>query len=268
MSKHTFLSEAVLAGIGTHTGAECRVVVAPAEDGITFNGIQLRIDNVAAESGFTSIGKLHTIEHLCSAMHALGIDCARITTEAPEMPIFDGSTAPIVELLQAAGMRDLGVPQCALYIRRRVEYEDERGRVSLSPYERLELDVEIDYPEIAAIGRQYARVSLADYPRIAAARSFARMKDIELWHSKGLALGASLATGIGIGEDGRVMNPEGLRSPDEFVLHKVLDAIGDLYTCGMPVIGLYESFKGGHRHNHELMLRVMADEENYEVKDL
>jgi UDP-3-O-[3-hydroxymyristoyl] N-acetylglucosamine deacetylase len=108
--------------------------------------------------------------------------------------------------------------------------------------------------------------SIGEYEaRIAPARSFARTSDIKAWHAKGMALGASLDTGIGIDGDGRVMNPEGLRSADEFVMHKALDACGDLFTCGMPVIGLYTSEKGGHRHNHNLVQALMSEPENYEI---
>ncbi|MDR2098589.1 MAG: UDP-3-O-acyl-N-acetylglucosamine deacetylase [Rickettsiales bacterium] len=284
MANQTTLRRAVtLAGIGQHKGTEniVHIMPAPENGGIVFRlrrggakkDFPLSVENVFGEAGYTSIGEkvgfsLKTIEHVVSAIHGLSLDNLMIDTDSLEMPIFDGSALPVFKKLAAAGSVEQGAPRRAIKVLRRVEFMDEKAAVSLEPASRgLSLDIEIDYPGIRPIGRQHIALDLTreNYERIIApARTFARMSDVEFLHSKGLALGASMKSGIAVDEE-RVLNPEGLRAPDEFVAHKALDAVGDLYAAGRTLVGAYKSLRGGHYHNGMLMKKLLSDPANFEI---
>jgi len=263
------LSEAVrLEAIGQHSGKLCRLSIKPAsvDTGIVVNGLPLRLENVKAAAGFTSMGNLLTVEHVLSCLHGLGITNAVIESESAETPIMDGSSLPLAELIKSV---EQDAPRKVLFVRKPVEFEDKSARVRLLPGDEPIYSVEIDYSDTPAIGREKMEFALtpeAYMKEIAPARTFARMKDVEFLHSQGKALGASLATGIGV-ENDKILNPEGLRLKDEFVRHKILDAIGDMFTTGFPLIGRYESEKGGHFHNHELLVKLMSDPDNYEIAE-
>ena len=266
--QRTLSSRIILETIGQHSGKPCRVEISPApiDSGIVVNGTPLALENVRAEAGFTSIGNLLTVEHMLSALHGLGITNAIITSESAETPIMDGSSVPLVEMIKPI---EQNAPRKVLYVLQPIEFEDKSAKVRLLPCARPEYSVEIDYADTPAIGRdklEFVLTPEAYAAEIAPARTFARMKDVEFLHSHGKALGASLATGIGV-EDGKILNPEGLRMPGEFVRHKVLDAIGDMFTTGLPLIGRYESERGGHSQNHELLVKLMESPENYEIAE-
>ena len=266
--QRTLSARVILETIGQHSGKPCRVEISPApvDAGIVVNSTPLRLENVRAEAGFTSIGSLLTVEHMLSALHGLGITNAIIKSESAETPIMDGSSVPLVKMIKPL---EQNAPRKVLYVLRPIEFEDKSARVRLLPSDKPEYSVEIDYPDTPAIGRDKLEFILTPetyVKEIAPARTFARMKDVEFLHSHGKALGASLATGIGV-EDGKILNPEGLRMVQEFVRHKILDAIGDMFTTGLPLIGRYESVRGGHFQNHELLLKLMADSANYKIAE-
>lgn len=267
MQQRTIESRIEIAGIGVHSGRQQKVEVRPAaaDAGLVFNGERVSVEHVRAEMGFTQMGGVKTIEHLLSALAGLDIDNAEIESHAEEVPVLDGSAAPIVDLIR---VRELDKPRRFLRVRRPVAFEDESARVELLPSAERVFDVKIDYSGTPAIGVQHERIVLDEAvyrARIAPARSFARMSDVEFLRAHGKALGASLETGIAV-EGAKILNPEGLRDPHEFVLHKIMDAIGDMATAGVPILGEYKSFKGGHYHSNMLLKALFADEENYEIE--
>ncbi|MDR1476981.1 MAG: UDP-3-O-acyl-N-acetylglucosamine deacetylase [Rickettsiales bacterium] len=278
----TLASEVRIEGIGQHRGTENSLLVrpAPANCGIVFSiggrEFPLSVENVYGEAGYTTIGdpkgeNLKTVEHLLSAIHALGLDNLLVETASEEVPILDGSALPFVKLLEKAGFSPQNASKKAIRILKKIEFKDDKAEVSLEPAKTgLHLDITIDYPDIKPIGRQEISFVLTpeNYKRLAApARSFARLSDVEYLHSRGLALGASMATGIAVDEE-RVLNHEGLRLENEFVAHKVLDAVGDLFVAGKTLVGRYKSVRGGHYHNNMLMRALLSDPANYEVVEI
>lgn len=282
--QRTIKKEVVIKSIGQHSGKIVGVKIYPADvdNGIVFidntSGkpvrLKLQIDNISAESGCTNIGNIHTIEHMLSAIFGMGIDNLNIEAFGIETPIVDGSAIGFVKQFERVGIVEQNAKRKYLKVVKPVEFYDEKSdtKVQLLPNEKfngLLCDVKIVF-DTKAIGIQTARVVITpeNYRKeIALARTFARLKDIEFWHSKGFALGASLKTGIGV-DDKRVLNKEGLRFKNEFARHKILDAVGDLSTCGYPVIAEYHSFKGGHMHNNALLKKLMSDKSNYEIIEL
>jgi len=265
-------------GIGLHKGESIRLRIEPmdADSGIIFyrsdlgRSIPLSPDAVIDTRMATVIGApdgyISTIEHFLSALYAYGIDNLRIVLEGNEMPIMDGSAVSFCLLLQEAGIRSLDRPKKFLRILRPVEVKEGRKFVRLEPSESMSFDFEIDFDH-PAIGRQRYRFdfSLSEYlEEIARARTFGFARDIQYLQSKNLALGASLKNAIGLDEH-KVLNPEGLRYPDEFVRHKILDAMGDMMVTGYNVLGSYRSFAGSHGLNHRLTQAVLADRANYEL---
>jgi len=265
-------------GIGLHKGESIRLRIEPmdADSGIIFyrsdlgRSIPLSPDAVIDTRMATVIGApdgyISTIEHFLSALYAYGIDNLRIVLEGNEMPIMDGSAVSFCLLLQEAGIRTLDRPKRFLRILKPVEVKDGRKFVRLEPSESMSFDFEIDFDH-PAIGRQRYRFdfSLSEYlEEIARARTFGFARDIQYLQSQNLALGASLKNAIGLDEH-KVLNPEGLRYPDEFVRHKILDAMGDMMVTGFNVLGSYRSFAGSHGLNHQLTKAVLADRANYEI---
>jgi len=265
-------------GIGLHKGESIRLRIEPmdADSGIIFyrsdlgRSIPLSPDAVIDTRMATVIGTpdayISTIEHFLSALYAYGIDNLRIVLEGNEMPIMDGSAVSFCLLLQEAGIRSLDRPKKFLRILRPVEVNEGRKFVRLEPSESMSFDFEIDFDH-PAIGRQRYRFdfSLSEYlEEIARARTFGFARDIQYLQSQNLALGASLKNAIGLDEH-KVLNPEGLRYPDEFVRHKILDAMGDMMVSGYNILGSYRSFAGSHGLNHRLTQAVLADRANYEL---
>ena len=284
MFQKTIKNSLVFSGIGQHKGTLNTIELFPADidTGIVFEikgkKYQLNLDNVFGETGYTCIGEkdgvnVKTIEHLVSSLHGLGIDNLLIKTESEEIPIQDGSALPLLkEIEEKAGFITQNAPKKAIKILKKVEYADEKGVVSIEPSNKglLTLDVTIDYSGIKPIGVEHEVVDLTEEnyrSKICMARTFARMSDVEYLHSKGLCLGATLKSGVAVDEE-KIINPEGLREPNEFVFHKILDAIGDLYVMGHPIIGLYKNSRGGHFHNNQLVRKVMSDKSNYEIVEI
>jgi UDP-3-O-[3-hydroxymyristoyl] N-acetylglucosamine deacetylase len=283
--QHTVRTPALFAGVGVHTGAHTRVrICAGAPDsGIIFVRTDVRDrDNRVAADGLavcktqlgTVIGNdagvtVATVEHLMAAMVMLGVDNAVVELDGPEMPIMDGSAAPFVRILDRAGRREQAAPRRYIEITDTIKVVDGDKRASLAPCGRFEVAFEIAFPS-AVIGRQSVdmpmdeqafRVELAD------CRTFGFLHEVEALRAIGLARGGTLENVVVI-EGDRVLNPEGLRRPDEFVRHKALDAIGDLYLLGGPLLGRFEGELAGHGVNNQLVRALVARPDAWRVRTL
>lgn len=206
--------------------------------------------------------KIATIEHLMSAFAGLGVDNCIVELSSPEVPIMDGSSAPFVFLLQSVGLRDQGVPKRFMRIRQPVQVQDGEKWARFEPYDGFRLAFTIDFEHPALRSTQQSSTiefSSTQYIReVARARTFGFMRELDQLRAHNLGLGASLDNVVAL-DDFRVVNPDGLRYDDEFVRHKILDAVGDLYLLGHHVIGAYSAFKSGHSLNNQLVRAVLAD---------
>lgn len=283
-SQTTIKAAATLSGIGVHSGnpAEITIRPAPANHGIAFlrtgtahgNDRLIKAHHALVSAtelctviGDVETGAVATIEHLMSALYGLGVDNALIEIDGPEMPILDGSALQFVQAIDRSGIAACGAPRRWLKVLRPVRIETGRAFAELRPIDRgFRLDVEIDF-ESPVIGRSRKAMDLspASYRReIAGARTFGMMRDVERYWKAGFALGASLENTVAVGETA-VVNPEGLRFPDEFVRHKILDAVGDLALAGLPIQGAYRSYCGGHRMNVGVLSALFSDRANYAI---
>lgn len=283
----TLRNRAVITGAGVHSNAPVRLVLHPADanNGITFlrtglSGGRERIikalwSNVSMTELCTVIGdpsdaSVSTIEHLLAAFSALGVDNAMVEIDGPEVPIMDGSSAEFVAAIRSAGLEELSASRRYLKILKSVRVEHGRSFSELRPAEKgFRLEVEIDFAA-GLIGRQKKVVDLDGRvfeKDLARARTFGFLSDVERLWKAGFALGASLENTVAVDEE-RVLNPEGLRWPDEFVRHKTLDAVGDLALAGSPIIGAYRSFCGGHKMNVAVLSALFADKTAYEFIEL
>ncbi len=283
----TLRSRAVLKGAGVHSNAPVRLVLHPAEanNGVTFlrtglSGGRERIieavwSNVSMTELCTVIGdpadaSVSTVEHLLAAFSALGVDNVMVEIDGPEVPIMDGSSADFVAAIRRVGIEEMSAPRRYLKILKTVRVDQGRAFSELRPSEKgFRLEVEIDFAA-GLIGRQKKTVDLDGriFERdLARARTFGFLRDVERLWKAGFALGASLDNTVAL-DDERVLNPEGLRWPDEFVRHKTLDAVGDLALAGSPIIGTYRSFCGGHKMNVAVLAALFADKTAYEFIEL
>ena len=283
--QNTIKSKVSLQGVGLHSGQDITLSVCPAEEGtgIVFirtditdknNAIPARWDHVVDTQLCTVIGNadsitVGTIEHLMSALRGSNIDNARIELDGPEVPVMDGSAMPFLELIEQAGITKQLAPRRVLRVLKEVSVEKDGKRVTLSPAEGAVFggEIEFDHPDI---GRQHYETQLLNgnfKHDIAQARTFGFLSEVEWMRSQGLARGGSLDNAIVL-DQGRIMNEEGLRFDDEFIRHKLLDAIGDLYLAEMPIMGAYEGFKAGHEMNNLILHALFADESAYDVVEL
>jgi UDP-3-O-[3-hydroxymyristoyl] N-acetylglucosamine deacetylase len=283
----TLRSRAVLTGAGVHSNAPVRLVLHPAEanNGVTFlrtglpGGRERIIDavwsNVSMTELCTVIGdpsdaSVSTVEHLLAAFSALGVDNVMVEIDGPEVPIMDGSSADFVAAIRKVGIEEMNASRRYLKILKSVRVEQGRGFSELRPSDSgFRLEVEIDFAA-GTIGRQKKVIDLDGriFERdLARARTFGFLRDVERLWKAGFALGASLENTVALDEE-RVLNPEGLRWPDEFVRHKTLDAVGDLALAGSPIIGTYRSFCGGHKMNVAVLAALFADKAAYEFIEL
>lgn len=284
MKQTTLADQVVVEGIGVHQGRPARVVLHPAEAGSGITFLRTNLPNgrerlIEAKSQFvrdtqlcTVIGdetgaSVATIEHLMSALAGLGIDNALIEVDGPEVPILDGSSRLFVDAIDQVGIRTLAAPRKVVKVLKPVKVEHGNSIVELLPRaEGFRLDVEIAF-ESKVIGRQSYGMDLdpTGFRReIASARTFGFMRDVERLWKAGLALGASLENTIAVGEDA-VVNPEGLRYSNEFVRHKLLDAIGDLALAGYAIQGHYKAFCPGHKLNAMILEALFADRTAYAI---
>ncbi|HWT54548.1 MAG TPA: UDP-3-O-acyl-N-acetylglucosamine deacetylase [Rhodocyclaceae bacterium] len=268
-------------GVGLHSGAKVTMVLrpAPVDTGIVFRRVDLDppVDLPARPNGVGDTrmastlqqgdAKLSTIEHLMSALAGLGVDNIYVDVDAAELPIMDGSAAPFVYLLQSAGIEEQNAAKKFIRVKKTVRVEEGDKWAQLDPYEGFKLDFSIifNHPAVDQTGRQVS-VDFADndYIReVARARTFGFMQDVEYMRANGLGLGGSLENAI-VMDEYRVLNSDGLRYNDEFVKHKVLDAIGDLYVAGHPILGAFSAFKSGHGLNNKLLRAVLEDASAWE----
>ena len=270
--------EIELTGTGVHSGAPVAMVLHPAEADVGYRflvskrgrivaEIQADVRNVKNLTLCTVIGDdtgvtVGTIEHLLAALRGLNIDNCYIEIDSREVPIMDGSSAAFVAAIDEAGVRELPQPRKFIKVLKPIRVQEGDCWGELSPHSSFHLDVEIDFPT-ALIGKQRMALEInAGSFRIelSRARTFGFMRDVENLWKAGLALGASLENTVALADD-RVMNPEGLRYPQEFVRHKALDAVGDLALAGAPLLGSFRSVRGGHRLNARVLQALFADEE-------
>jgi UDP-3-O-[3-hydroxymyristoyl] N-acetylglucosamine deacetylase len=272
----TIAREIELTGTGVHSGAPVSVILHPAEADTGFKFIVTKrgrlvaevaahVDNVKSLTLCTVIGDDHgttigTVEHLLAALRGLSIDNCYIEVDSKELPIMDGSSAPFVDAIDEAGIRELNAPRRFIKVLKPIRVEDGDCWGEITPHSGFHLDVEIDF-ETPVIGRQ--RIVHEMSPgvfrhELSRARTFGFMSDVERLWKAGLALGANLSNTVALGDD-RVINREGLRYPQEFVRHKMLDAVGDLALAGMPLLGAFRSVRGGHRLNANVLKALFAD---------
>ena len=278
----TLRKRAVLSGNGVHSNAPVDLVLHPADadSGIVFlrtglkegstRRIEAKWSRVSATDlctvlGDVSLGSVSTVEHLLAALSGLGIDNVTVEVSGPEVPIMDGSAATFVAAIDRVGIRTLTAPRRYLKILKPIRVEHGRSFSELRPADSgFRLDVEIDYP-VAAIGRQRKSLDLRPETfrrEISRARTFGLLSDVERLWKLGFALGSSLANSVAVDAE-RILNPEGLRSKDEFVSHKILDAVGDLSLAGAPIVGSYEAFCPGHKMNFLVLQALFADRSAY-----
>ncbi len=281
MYQTTIKKPVELVGIGLHKGTPVRLRLEPLESnsGIVFYrsdvdvAIPLVPSNVVDTRMATVIGKddtvISTIEHMLSAVYAYGIDNLKVIVDADEVPVMDGSSASYCMLLDEAGIQELDKPKKIMRIKKDVIVQEGEKYVKLSPSPDLKYDFTIKFPHPVINKQEYVlRFTKESYKNeISRARTFGFLHEVQYLRSKGLALGGSLENAIVL-DDKKILNPEGLRFRDEFVRHKILDAIGDMSLIGMNFIGNYEAMAGSHDLNHKLTLELLKNPENYEVVEL
>ncbi len=290
LQQRTIKSLTRAVGVGVHSGQKVELTLRPAapDTGIVFRRVDLpvpvdipvnahtvcdtRMATTISPGGDPGAPKVQTIEHLLSACAGLGLDNLAIDITGEEVPILDGSAASFVFLLQSAGVALQDAPKRFLRVLKPVEVREGEGAslkwVRLEPFHgyRLSFEIEFHHPALDATGQ---RVNFdfgsGRYKRdIARARTFGFTKDVEMMRARGLALGGSMDNAIVV-DDYRVLNAGGLRYDDEFVKHKILDAIGDMQVAGKPLLASYTAFKGGHAMNNKLLRRLLADASAFEV---
>ena len=268
--------------MGLHSGGSARLTIRPAGagTGITFRRIDrglgetvaATVANVVDTRLATTLGRgetrVATVEHLLAAFAGLGVDNALVDVAGPELPVMDGSAAPFVRLLRAAGVTEVAAPKRFLRVLREVAVADGAAVAKLQPYDGFRVQYTMEYDHPFFDGRpQYAVVDFAKatFERdVSRARTFGFLADVAKLQATGLALGGGLDNAVVLDEYG-IVNPGGLRYRDEFAKHKILDAIGDLYLCGCPIIGAFTGHRSGHATNNALLRKLLADHESYRI---
>ena len=286
LAQRTLKSLTKAVGVGLHSGQRVELTLRPAapDTGIVFRRVDLPqpvdilisaeavTDTRLASTISSGSAKVHTVEHLMSACAGLGIDNLVVDITAEEVPILDGSAASFVFLLQSAGIALQNAPKRFIRVIKPVEVREGEGTTAkwarLSPYEgyKLSFEIDFDHPAVDSTGQRVEfDLSLNSYTRdIARARTFGFTKDVEMMRANGLALGGGLDNAI-VMDDYKVLNSDGLRYNDEFVKHKILDAMGDLYLLGKPLLAAYSAFRSGHAMNNKLLRELLSHKEAYEV---
>ena len=269
-------------GVGLHSGEKGYLTLkpAPVDSGIVFRRTDLdpvaevpaRAEYVGETTMSTTLikdgVKVDTVEHLLSAMAGLGIDNAVVELSAPEVPIMDGSAGPFVFLIQSAGIEEQDAPKQFIRIKREVTVEEDGKTATFVPFEGFKVTFGIDFDHPVFRGKSQSACvdfsSTSFVKEVSRARTFGFMRDIEYLRSQNLALGGSVDNAIVVDEY-RVLNEDGLRYEDEFVKHKILDAIGDLYLLGKSLVGEFRGYKSGHALNNKLLRALLANADAYEV---
>ena len=281
MKQKTIKNKVEIVGVGLHKGVPVRMELEPLDSnsGIVFYrsdlgvSIDLKPENVIDTTMATVLGKgearISTIEHLLSAIHAYGIDNIRICLDNEEVPIMDGSSIGYCMLIEEAGIISQNAPKKAIAIKKPIEIQDDKKFVRVEPSERTIFDFSIDFSH-PAIRQQHYKFTFstkAYKQEIARARTFGFLHEVNYLRSIGLAKGGDLSNCIVLDESG-ILNKDGLRYKEEFVRHKILDAIGDMALLGMPLLGTYVSYAGSHKLNHLLTKQLLSDEKAYEIVSL
>jgi len=268
-------------GVGLHTGRKVYMTLRPAAEntGVVFRRVDLEppaeVAAAALNVGETMLGttlvsgrvKVATVEHLLAAMAGLGIDNCYVDLTAPEVPIMDGSAAPFVFLLQSAGIAEQNAPKSFIRIRRPVRVEDGDKWAEFRPYTGLRVNFRIDFDH--AVFKRHTQEASVDFSstsflkEVSRARTFGFAREIEALRARNLTLGGSMSNAIVL-DDFRILNEDGLRFEDEFVKHKILDAIGDIYLLGHALIGEYTGYKSGHSLNNQLCRALLAARDAWE----
>ncbi len=290
LQQRTLRSLTRAVGVGLHSGHRVELTLRPAppDTGIVFRRVDLarpvdipvraesvcdtRMASTISPGGDPGLPKVNTIEHLMSACAGLGLDNLYVDITAEEVPILDGSSAAFVYLLQSAGIELQKAPKRFLRVLKPVEYREGEGATlkwaRLDPFHgyKLAFEIDFDHPAVDQTGQRVEfDFSSGQYKRdISRARTFGFAKDFEVMRSRGLGLGGSMNNAIVV-SDQRVLNGDGLRYDDEFVKHKILDAIGDLYVVGHPLLAAYSAYKAGHALNNLLLRALLADKSQYEI---
>jgi UDP-3-O-[3-hydroxymyristoyl] N-acetylglucosamine deacetylase len=286
LAQRTLKSLTRAVGVGLHSGQRVELTLrpAPADTGIVFRRVDLPqpvdiavsalavTDTRLASTISAGSTKVFTVEHLMSACAGLGIDNLYIDITAEEVPILDGSAASFVFLLQSAGIELQKSPKKFVRLLQAVEVREGEGAATkwarLTPYDgyKLSFEIDFDHPAVDSTGQRVEFDMGSDsYVRdIARARTFGFTKDVEMMRANGLALGGGLDNAI-VMDDYKVLNNEGLRYNDEFVKHKILDAMGDLFLLGNPLLAAYSAFRSGHALNNKLLRALLAQPESYEI---
>jgi UDP-3-O-[3-hydroxymyristoyl] N-acetylglucosamine deacetylase len=263
-------------GVGLHTGEKIHLTLRPAKEnsGIVFirsdiqdsPQIKACIDNVGDTQLSTSLEKngvkVSTVEHLLSAIAGLGIDNLFVELSGPEVPIMDGSASPFVFLLQSAGVREQEAAKTFVRIKKTVRVVDQDRWAEFHPYNgfKVAFTIDFDHPVFKA-GPQFAEIDFSStsfVKEVSRSRTFGFLRDFEFLRAQNLALGGSLDNAIAV-DDKKILNEDGLRYEDEFVKHKILDAIGDLYLLGHSLIGSFKGYKSGHELNNRLLKTLLSD---------
>ncbi len=281
ITQRTLKAPVRASGIGLHGGRQVHVSMLPAaiNTGIVFRRTDLSpvveipasallVGEATMCSTLIKDGvKVATVEHIMSALFGLGVDNCVVELSSPEIPILDGSAAPFIYLLQSAGVVAQAAPRRFMRIKRKVEVVEGDKVARLEPYEgyRLSFGIEFKHPAFKTSAQTCAlEFTTANYVKeVSRARTFGFMGDFEVLRSRNLALGASMDNAVAL-DKYRVVNPDGLRYDDEFVRHKILDAVGDLYLIGAPLLGAYSAYKSGHALNNQLACAVLKDEQAWE----
>lgn len=282
MVKQRTLKNSVKAtGVGLHTGEKVYLTLrpAPVDNGIVFRRVDLNpVVELKADAELVHDTRLSTcleadgarvatIEHLMSAFAGLGIDNAIVDLTSSEVPIMDGSAGTFIFLLQSAGIVEQSAAKQFIRVKKPIEVKDGDKWVRFDPFNGYKLNFTINFAHpVFASTKQEVTVDLGEHSyikEVSRARTFGFMHDVENMRAQGLALGGNLDNAI-VMDEYRVINPDGLRSDDEFVKHKVLDAIGDLYLLGHPLIGAFSGYKSGHALNNALLRAMLADESTWE----
>jgi UDP-3-O-[3-hydroxymyristoyl] N-acetylglucosamine deacetylase len=286
LAQRTLKSLTKAVGVGLHSGQRVELTLRPAapDTGIVFRRVDLPVpvdipisaaavtDTRLASTISAGQAKVHTVEHLMSACAGLGIDNLYVDITAEEVPILDGSASSFVFLLQSAGITLQKAPKRFFRILKPVEVREGEGATAkwarLTPYNgyKLSFEIDFDHPAVDSTGQRVEfDLGSGSYTRdIARARTFGFTKDVEMMRANGLALGGGLDNAI-VMDDYKVLNSEGLRYNDEFVKHKILDAMGDLYLLGKPLLAAYSAFRSGHAMNNKLLRELLANSNAYEI---
>lgn len=267
-------------GIGLHTGRKINMTIRPgeADSGVVFHRkdvsknpvVEARLEYVCDTTLATTIGvngtRISTVEHLLSAFRGVGVDNAVVEIDCCEIPIMDGSSRPFIALLKSAGLQTQGRPRKWMVIQKPVSVTDGEGEAAFLPAPEFKITYTIEFNHPLVKTQVYAMVfSPRAYEQsVSPARTFGFLKDVEYLQARGLALGGSLKTAVVL-DDEKVINKEGLRFPDEFVRHKILDAVGDLFLLGMPILGHFVAKKSGHKLNNMLLEKLLTSRDCWRI---